>query len=36
MKLPKSKKFGANADEKETYLPKQYDCEIKFDEIRKR
>ena len=27
MKFPNEKKFGSNTDEKETFLPKQYDLE---------
>ena len=36
MKLPQEKKFGANADERETYLPKQFGSENKFDEEKRK
>jgi len=33
MKSPKSRKYGSNIDEKETYLPKQYGREDNLGEI---
>lgn len=36
MKLPKSRKFGANIDEKETYLPKRLDKEEYTGEINRK
>lgn len=32
MKYPKGKKYASNTDEKETFLPSQYDLETKYDE----
>ena len=32
MKFPKAKKYGSNADEKETFLPEQYDLESRQEE----
>ena len=31
MKFPSEKKYGSNTDEKETFLPKQYDLENRQD-----
>jgi len=36
MKLPQSRKYGANLDERETFAPKQFDLENKFDENKKK
>lgn len=33
MKYPQGKKYASNADEKETFLPSQYDLETKSDDI---
>ena len=32
MKFPNNRKYGSNADEKETFLPKQYDLENRQEE----
>ena len=36
MKLPKSRQYGANIDDKETFAPKQFEIDKKFDENKRK
>lgn len=36
MKLPNGKEYGANSDERETYAPKKFDLDQKFEEIKRK